>query len=573
MGYALIWVEGLGVALLVVATVTAWTARWSGRFRRVVVPLLVQLLILALGAAVALGAAELRFRYGGVVAHDWFLYTLSWAVIFLVASSVVIRRGLKRSGDPPLPAARSWASGRLQLWLGGLAILLAITVFNLDHTALLEITQVREEAGNTLLAMAPQPVPEKDNAAPIYQEAFAALTPLERLRQDWVKGTSARILTELQLDHADVQDQGPLLRSKELNDYLDSQERALTLLRRAAAKRGCQFPEANPARLLDVEARFFPQGFDFVFASRLLALDARSRAARGDARTAVDDIAAILGMARQIPEPVSVEVEARGLVALQEVFWYSSPRPEDLARLRLDREPPYERHFLRIQADYALLTLANLAPEHSAYWYWDWSKEILFRHRLGQPLPDGFEAPAWFDATVMPTWRVFLAPDDLNFVRRALQRWQNSAEAPPGPSDIRWRDLLEALDVEEGGCMYAKWMQPRIRSVAAAICNVATRRRLLRLAVAALAYKTRHGRYPNDVANLVPAFLDSIPLDPWDGRPLHLGPPKGKRGEVWLILKTDRGRGKQETRSKLYRHVLEWHGQVPVTDLEIGLRE
>jgi hypothetical protein len=46
----------------------------------------------------------------------------------------------------------------------------------------------------------------------------------------------------------------------------------------------------------------------------------------------------------------------------------------------------------------------------------------------------------------------------------------------------------------------------------------------LRCAIVMLAaerYRLEHGKWPETIAELVPQFLDSVPLDPFDGQPLR----------------------------------------------------
>jgi hypothetical protein len=84
-----------------------------------------------------------------------------------------------------LPPARNWPRARLALALAGAVVLFAITLSNMDLAVKLQLAEARAEASAVLLAMIPPPIADKDNAAPLYAEAFAALTPRERIPARW----------------------------------------------------------------------------------------------------------------------------------------------------------------------------------------------------------------------------------------------------------------------------------------------------------------------------------------------------------------------------------------------------
>jgi hypothetical protein len=50
------------------------------------------------------------------------------------------------------------------------------------------------------------------------------------------------------------------------------------------------------------------------------------------------------------------------------------------------------------------------------------------------------------------------------------------------------------------------------------------RRRLVRVAAAAAAYRARHDRYPDSVEELTPEFLPELLPDPFNGTPFRLAP-------------------------------------------------
>ncbi len=543
MGHALIWIEGLAAMLLLIALSAACSARRPRRFRQLALPLLTALAVLFLAVVLTYGAALLKFRFHGLVPHDWFIYTLSWTIVFLAGVWTIFSRGLKRSGGEQIPPACFWPRSRLALALVGSAILFAITLSNMDLAMKVQQAEARAEAGALLLAMTPPPLDEKDNAAPIYQEAFAALTPIENLLpRPNRKRSPPRWKQQMRMWTRKVWQQtfhwnfpDPLdlyfdWRDKELKEFLQSQERALTLLRKAASKSSCRFAQHDPLNFFDGASRRYLSESHFSQASQLLALDARVQAAAGESRTAVDDITAILGIARHTSD---LAVEKDGWETLAAVLHLSSPKPDELARLPLSEGEPYLRLFPKTQAGYALRILSMLSPEWPSYWFWDRTRELPFLHRTGQPMPPAYEAPFWFEATVVPLWRVFLAPDELLWIHRSLKECRDYLAAPQQQIFADWQELVRALNAQQGGWLYVNAMKPRLESTALWACDVTALRRLARLAVALMAYRAKHGKYPKTLEELTPAFLDRLPSDPWDGGRLHM-----RRTEKGILLST-----------------------------------
>jgi hypothetical protein len=535
MGYALIWIEGLAAMLLLVALSAAWSARWSRRWRQLALPLSAALMVLLLAATLTYGAALLKYRFHGLVPHDWFVYTLSWTIVFLAGVWRIFSRGLKQSGEERIPPARSWPRGRLALALAGAAVLFAITLSNMDLAIKVQLAEARAEASAVLLAMTPPPIDDKDNAAPIYQEAFAALTPIDNViprpnrkhplppwKQQMRNWTRKVWRQPFHWNCPDPFDLSFDWRDRELTEFLHGQKRALTLLRKAASKPACRFPSSDPFTYFDgAGLRYAPES-SFSQASQLLALDARVQAAAGDTRTAVDDIAAILGIARHTSD---LAVEKEGWQTLSAVLHLSSPKSDELALLPLNEDTSYLRLFPKVQASYALRGLAMSSPEGwSSGWFWDRTRDLPFLHRRGQPMPPGYEAPFWFEGTVVPLWRVFLMPDELLWFHRSVKDCREFLASPEQQTFADWQELVSSLNAQQGGWLYVTAMKPRLESTALYAGDVTTLRRMARIDVALTAYRAKHGKDAKSLEELTPAFLDRLPSDPWDGGRLHMKP-------------------------------------------------
>ena len=92
---------------------------------------------------------------------------------------------------------------------------------------------------------------------------------------------------------------------------------------------------------------------------------------------------------------------------------------------------------------------------------------------------------------------------DVGYANEARRNWSESVLSR------NWLGARFALNRLDLRCMYAPFFKHRFQS---------------RAAIAALAcrsYRDRHGDWPEKLDDLVPEFLDKVPLDPFDGKPLR----------------------------------------------------
>jgi hypothetical protein len=513
MGRALIWVESLAAVLLLVAAAAAWAVRRRRGFDRWGVPL-------AVAAAVAVPAGCIAFGLGylqhlGAVSFGSFAAAAAWTVAFLVGSVAVIASAPRANADPPAPGARPWPAGPLAAAFAAAAILTGITVSNLDVAVKGQLAAVRVEAGARALAIAPPRLPDSQNAAPIYLRAFAALTPKEQLPT--LLGNRAQAWQSYDRSALDPGD-------REQREFLESQQRGLGLLREAAAMPQCTFDRdwSSDTSPLDILIPELPQ---LRHGATLLSYDALARATRGDSRGAVDDVAAIFGIARHVHYPLLIDVvtavaiEKTGAAALEDVLTLAPPKPGDLDRLKAAGGEPFRQQYRRA-----------LGMEEA----WGLAAFSMVATGMAQNSPDinavGLDAlgAALLDT---PLYRVFFLEEDLASYRRHMRSFR-SFTALPGPAEL---DALEKVEdtiraTRGGGILAGTILPASIRGTLASLDGDATRD-LVRLAVAATAHKAKHGQYPAKLRDLVPEFIPEVPLDPFDGRPIRL-----RRADGLLVL-------------------------------------
>jgi hypothetical protein len=502
MSYAMLWIESLAAALLLVATAAAVVARWPFRWLRLAAMVLVALPLFALAAAATYGIGFLR--YSANLELNWFVPALTWTGVFAVGALVLISYGTGGSGDAPRRAS-SWPRGALALGFTAAAILLYLTYANLDLAMKMQQASLRAEAGAKLLALTPPRPPDADNAALVYQEAFDNLTPREQLPPAW----KAKADDWFDRAHKPLDPQ-----DKDLRDYLASQARALELLHKAAAMPRCAFERDYTEHI----SMPLPELEKLRHAAALLSLHAAARAADGDLGGALSDVDALFGVARHADEPTLVCVvnalwiEELAVRTLEAVLTLGTPKPEQLAALPLAEPGSHRRSVARaIQMEEAVFGLAifGLLGEDPD---------------LSRAAGEAFGGCGWPPSgPALSLWRVFHMPDDLAAYRRLMTRMRHLAERPYYEAQPDWEKLARELRDRRPGVATAL-LVPAAWRVAVRAAEADAHRRLARVAAAAVLFKAKNGKYPKKMEELTPAFLPQPPLDPFTGKALRLWP-------------------------------------------------
>ena len=105
---------------------------------------------------------------------------------FLVGAVWLGYRGLRRV-DPQMhrAAAADWPRGKLAIALVAAVALHAMTFWNMDLAARQQLASLRTEAGALALSVAPPRMPDRDNAALVYQQAFEAMGCNDAAPDSW----------------------------------------------------------------------------------------------------------------------------------------------------------------------------------------------------------------------------------------------------------------------------------------------------------------------------------------------------------------------------------------------------
>jgi len=490
VGHALIWVETLTAALAAVGLVTAWAARRSGRRVRLVLAGGFAAVLVGLAVTAALFVALLPGAWGSYQA--WF--ASSWAAALAAGVVLVLARGLWRTGEAGGPAGRAWNLGRLAAVAGAAAALDVMTVSNLDLAQKIVLARERADAGARVVILLPPPVADRDNAAPVYREAFAVLPPRHPPTGQKVKMWLARPATVDPLD-------------PEVTVFLRDREPGLALLRKAAAMPGCRFE----MDYLQPQRQWAGDTTSILAAARLLAQDARVRAARGEPGPALVDVAALYGMARHLDEPALLPVMVAAALdtiageALAEVVSRTAPTAAELAVVR-PGDVSHQRALRRaVEMERAAFGLPGLATAMEAR---EWGPVRVTGLREA--------AVQWAAGTA--AYRVFFLADDLAAHREDTAAVLALLARPYWEARADW----EARDqAPSGGGLMAQALRVPVGRYARDAAHVDARHRLAQLALAAASSRAATGALPERVDALVPTYLPAVPADPFSGLPLR----------------------------------------------------
>ena len=494
MGHLFFYLAVVTACLLWSAAFTAAAARSQpGWIRWLLVAVAVLVPVLALVPWVGLTAI---LAFAVKLEANWFAPTLTACLSALIGGAWIARAGLTPRAAP---AAATWPLVGLAAMFVLAKAVAAGTLLFIDNAVAAEGRMLRVEAAQIISTALPPAPSADDNAAPLYQRAFASLT------------------ADKELDESDSPFKDPLtadVASGEITAILERHAATLDLLRRATDKPGCRFDRDWSRPALDM---LLPEVQHLRQAARLLTLAARRAAADGDGEQALADVVRIhrLGM-HAAGEPILVSglvgqaIDALALGALADVL----PRLEksDLPLLEkyslrdfVATPITYQRAFLGEEA-FGLAMLGDLA---------DGSKgmtTIALATAAGEPT--GF----FFDSPFSLLYRCFMLPADIASYRDIMRRYQDIAgkmllpKSQPYPVVVKeTAEIEETLKSRRAG-VFASLLAPALSGVLKSQARAAAMHDVAGLLVAA----TRARLAGTSLAeSLVPEAVPTLPGDPF----------------------------------------------------------
>ncbi len=129
------------------------------------------------------------------------------------------------------------------------------------------------------------------------------------------------------------------------------------------------------------------------------------------------------------------------------------------------------------------------------------------------------------------------------YLQHALVHGETYVPQPPPPDPLQpaskvglVRHVLGYVEFlrDPMGYMCSFMMLPPAERYRAAYYGVAAEGRLIRVFFALRCYRLDHGRLPDTLDALTPQYLKTIPLDPFNGKPMGYE-PSGKEPRIWSV--------------------------------------
>jgi hypothetical protein len=505
MNFALLWVEALAIGLFWVGMGSALGGRVKGRGWRVLLAVVVVGVPTFVLGSFVFGAAATKLLTA--FQPSWFGYAVSLLVCFWIGAGVIVGRGRRGAGEGAgdLRCSAGWGRGGLLFGFGISVVLGYLTLQSMDFEIRTRCSLQRAEVNSLYLASLPAIVSESQNAARLYEQAFAELRDRqdqETLIKNYPTGNS------LAFDPSE-----PATIS-----YLKNVEGTLTLLRRAAALPGCRFDEDMVDPAMDEQLFSLNEERN---AANVLSLDAREDLARGRVVEAIGDANAILHMSRHfglrpmlISGMVGVGIADIGNKTLEQALPLVK-KVDELAPLELgDLLPVREvyRESLRGEERFGLDLFSKMPDEEMQ----------LVNHQIKNP--EAF--PSSGRGLLGAFSRVFYLNSD-----GYISLMTNLQECSKEPYFQARSQLRQAFLRSQSDGLLASMIGPSLDRFVGVVGVSDGEESCMRMGVAATRFRLKHGKLPGGLEDLVPEFMDSVPAGPFDGKPLKIAVKKDR----WVI--------------------------------------
>lgn len=479
MSYALLWIEALLASLLFAAILI--TVGLRRKTRKAGVPLCaIGMLVpmFPLGGCLALAIA-LRVVSG--VRNHGVIWAAALVLLYLSGVIGILIVGRRRNGAG-VGRAFVWPMGRMAAAWVMVMSLMAMTLWNLDLRAQVEIQALRAEAGAMALGVTAPMIPDGANAAVVYKEA-----------NDQFK--AATIPADKDVDYIALEPGSAVV-----EEYLRRQGKTLDLLRRAADMRECrvdfdyskpdmgkmleQWPHRGVVSLLDIAARAEASAGKM----DLAVADARRRFAAADQVSASP--ALIGGLAAIAHQGRACETAARVLSSVR-----SKEELEEFGKLDERFLPRAFARSLRSEEALGLALFCDLVDGRGVYAA---KVSVIGGHAM---------------------WLAYLGHEVIPAYRNVLRQAQGMVEKPFYETREEREEL--AGESRSGGLLMAS-AGPSLLPSMESLAKAQALRAAVAVAVAARRYHIEQGTYPENAEELVPRYMTALPKDPFDGHALRM---------------------------------------------------
>ncbi len=285
--------------------------------------------------------------------------------------------------------------------------------------------------------------------------------------------------------------------------------------------------EENPAAIL------FPHFSRFREFARLLCAEGLWRKRQGDIDGAIESIMTALKLVRRMDdEPLLIGFLVQGAIfaitvnGLQRILEDADASPQTYRSLVAELKAwDIDRNFVRTLQGERVFSITAC----------QWAQKASLRE-LQELMNESSNTPQINLSMWLSGKRTFIAQNELVMLRyheallslarkgapydwasleRLEKQWQEEVDRPApslslGALKLAWDNKALAK------LLFFTWSRAMQRAA-----SFHALQRLSQVAVALRLYRHKHGRYPETLQELVPKYLPSLPVDPFDGKPLR----------------------------------------------------
>ena len=496
--------------VFVVASCLLWSAACTAAAARTHRPWLRLLLeaIAVLAPVVSLAPFVAFTGFLAFVKHlptNWFGPTLATCLSAFIGGTWIVWAGLSRENAQrlraeaePVPLAARWpVVGLAAAFVMAKAVSFGTLLF-IDNAVAAQAPYLRLEAGQLMQNNLPPAVPDLQNAAPLYQQAFATLDADPALKEE-----SSPLTTATTIDVA----------NPAVPETLARHATTLDLIRRAADRDTCRFQRDWTRPSIGM---LLPEMQSLRTAARLLVLDARREAADGNAEDALRDVARIQRIGRHaasepilISNLVGIAIDTMALDTLAQVL--PTLRKSDLAVLDapeirdLIATPPAFASHLYGEEAFGLSIFADLADDQRSV------NDLVYLLGNGQPQPSVLRG-----LPLSLPYRVFFLPADLAGYRSIMTQYQAAASrTEPYPDLTKRIDAIETQTRDRSPGMLSSMIVPALGAVFKAQTRSIANHRAATALVAATKQRLETGAVPETFDKLAAQLVPPASRDPF----------------------------------------------------------
>lgn len=478
MSYAIMWLGKFAGSLLLTALLVSLASLCKKPLWQKILSYLV---IVIFSAGFIAAAAGTWILFDENIQPRWlFPYTLALTLAYMACSFTIVRIGL-RGEQPETVAARSWPRLIILAAFAVVTIGNAAFFFYLDSGIIRELNVIRTESTEKLKGMMPARAPDTQNARLVYEQAAKALGSNKDLPK-WLKETP------------------PDVSKEEIKDFLTKRREAVSLIYKASS-----LPLWGMNIDISQAAYQWPLPSFIIYRNlaHLLYISACDKVSDGDTAGALQDLALIETMAGHImsyPSLLSLminvaldDVRVRGV---EHVLASNSKPLTGIIAL------PVKAHSSGLDTFRKTLVIDGLAMTQGLAFMLT-SDDRLF-------------AGIFLETSI---YRVFFASYDIENDRKKTE----ILAKPAGTYEELFNNLKQSQEImRDRGGLLTRIAGPSYDNYFSRIMSCEARRALADTAFAVEAYKAAGGKYPDKLEELVPAYIDRIPLDPFTGKPVMM---------------------------------------------------